>query len=159
MKKKVIVTGGLGFIGSNLIELLLNKSYQVINIDKNTYSSNFYNVKEFKNNKNYSFIKCDIASPKLSKIIFKSNPTDQFCTEFYCAEGIEYGQTFGSGGFGFIGNPQGNINRINYTGSDMFQFSSDWEAKTNEVLTANVLNVNIQSQSNREKILALHQYK
>lgn len=77
-----------------------------------------------------------------------SNPTDQFCTEFYCAEGIEYGQTFGSGGFGFIGNPQGNINRINYTGSDMFQFSSDWEAKTNEVLTANVLNVNIQSQSN-----------
>ena len=47
MKKKVIVTGGLGFIGSNLIELLLNKSYQVINIDKNTYSSNFYNVKEF----------------------------------------------------------------------------------------------------------------
>ena len=78
MKKKVIVTGGLGFIGSNLIELLLNKSYQVINIDKNTYSSNFYNVKEFKNNKNYSFIKCDIASPKLSKIIFKSNPIGIF---------------------------------------------------------------------------------
>ena len=78
MKKKVIVTGGLGFIGSNLIELLLNKSYQVINIDKNTYSSNFYNVKEFKNNKNYSFIKCDIASPNLSKIIFKSNPIGIF---------------------------------------------------------------------------------
>ena len=78
MKKKVIVTGGLGFIGSNLIELLLNESYQVINIDKNTYSSNFYNVKEFKNNKNYSFIKCDIASPRLSKIIFKSNPIGIF---------------------------------------------------------------------------------
>ena len=78
MKKKVIVTGGLGFIGSNLIELLLNKSYQVINIDKNTYSSNFYNVKEFKNNKNYSFIKCDIASSKISKIIFKSNPIGIF---------------------------------------------------------------------------------
>ena len=46
--KNVIVTGGLGFIGSNLIELLLKKKYSVINIDKNTYSSNFYNVKEFK---------------------------------------------------------------------------------------------------------------
>ena len=67
MKKKVIVTGGLGFIGSNLIELLLKKSYQVINIDKNSYSSNFYNVKEFKNNKNYSFIKCDIASPTMTE--------------------------------------------------------------------------------------------
>jgi dTDP-glucose 4,6-dehydratase len=53
--KKVIVTGGLGFIGSNLIELLIKKKFFVINIDKVTYSSNFYNVKEFKNNKNYKF--------------------------------------------------------------------------------------------------------
>ncbi|MDC1112213.1 dTDP-glucose 4,6-dehydratase [Candidatus Pelagibacter sp.] len=76
--KKIIVTGGLGFIGSNLIELLLKKKYKVINIDKNTYSSNFYNVKEFKNNKNYIFIKCDIADKKLSKIINKYKPTGIF---------------------------------------------------------------------------------
>ena len=76
--KKVIVTGGLGFIGSNLIELLLKKNYEVINIDKNTYSSNFYNVKEFKNNKLYSFIKCDISNKKLAKIIFKTNPIGIF---------------------------------------------------------------------------------
>ena len=45
--QKIIVTGGLGFIGSNLIDLLLKNKYFVINIDKVTYSSNFYNVKEF----------------------------------------------------------------------------------------------------------------
>jgi dTDP-glucose 4,6-dehydratase len=41
--KKVIVTGGLGFIGSNLINIL-EKKYFVVNIDKVTYASNFKNV-------------------------------------------------------------------------------------------------------------------
>ena len=57
--QKIIVTGGLGFIGSNLIELLLKNNYYVINIDKVSYSSNYYNVKEFDNN-NYNFIKCNV---------------------------------------------------------------------------------------------------
>ena len=67
--KKVIVTGGLGFIGSNLIDLLISKNYFVINIDKVTYSSNFYNTKEFKKSKNYKFIKCDIKNQKIYNIL------------------------------------------------------------------------------------------
>ncbi len=72
--KKILVTGGLGFIGSNLIELLLEKKYFVINIDKISYSSNFYNVKEFKKSQNYRFIKCDINDKKIKKILFKFKP-------------------------------------------------------------------------------------
>ena len=72
--KKIIVTGGLGFIGSNLIEILLNKNYFVINLDKVTYSSNFYNTKEYSKNKNYKFIKLDIGSKNLKKILFKHKP-------------------------------------------------------------------------------------
>ena len=74
---KVIVTGGLGFIGSNLIELLLKK-YYVINIDKVTYSSNFYNTKEFVKKKNYKFIKYDINNKKIIKIFNKYKPVGIF---------------------------------------------------------------------------------
>ena len=76
--KKIIVTGGLGFIGSNLIDLLINKNYHVINIDKVSYSSNYYNIKEFKNHKKYKFIKCDIKEKKLKKIIFQYKPSGIF---------------------------------------------------------------------------------
>jgi len=53
---------------------LLNKNYFVINLDKVTYSSNFYNTKEYSKNKNYKFIKLDIGSKHLKKILFKYKP-------------------------------------------------------------------------------------
>lgn len=74
MSKNIIVTGGLGFIGSNLIELLLKKKYNILNIDKITYSSNFYNVKNFEYHKNYKFIKCDIGDERIKNILFKFKP-------------------------------------------------------------------------------------
>ena len=72
--KKIIVTGGLGFIGSNLIDLLIKKNFSVINIDKISYSSNFYNLKEYNNSNKYKFIKCNIGDRKFKKILFKYKP-------------------------------------------------------------------------------------
>ena len=75
MNKKIIVTGGLGFIGSNLIELLLKNNFSIINLDKVSYSSIFYNTKDFKS-LNYKFIKCDINNQnKLLKIFNKIKPS------------------------------------------------------------------------------------
>jgi len=76
--KKIIVTGGLGFIGSNLIELLLKKNFYVINIDKGTYSSNLYNTNEFKNSKKYKLIKLDIGNKKIEKIFLRYKPLGIF---------------------------------------------------------------------------------
>ena len=73
--KKIIVTGGLGFIGSNLIDILIKKKFFVINLDKITYSSNFYNTNNFKNLKNYKFIKCDISNKKVLNILNKYKPS------------------------------------------------------------------------------------
>ena len=67
--QKILVTGGLGFIGSNLTRMLLDKNYYVINIDKVSYASNFYNLRDISNNKNYKFIKTDIANKKRIKKI------------------------------------------------------------------------------------------
>ena len=73
--KKIIVTGGQGFIGSNLVEYLLDKNYFVINIDKSSYSANPYNVRNFKKNKNYVFFKEDINNKnKIFKILKKFKP-------------------------------------------------------------------------------------
>ena len=46
--KRFIVTGGYGFIGSNLIKLLLKKKFKVLNIDNLSYSAQKYNLRDIK---------------------------------------------------------------------------------------------------------------
>ena len=72
--KKVIVTGGSGFIGSNLVNFLIKKKFFVINLDKLTYSSNTYK-NDLRNKKNYKLIKVDIINKtNIIKIIKKYKP-------------------------------------------------------------------------------------
>ena len=76
--KKIIVTGGSGFIGSNLVNFLIKKRYFVINIDKLTYASNRVNEK-IRNKKNYKFFKIDIKNKKkLLNIFNKYKPSGIF---------------------------------------------------------------------------------
>ncbi len=76
--KKIIVTGGSGFIGSNLVNFLIEKRYFVINLDKLTYSSNKYDEKK-RVKKFYKFFKVDINNKaRLEKIIKKYKPSAIF---------------------------------------------------------------------------------
>ena len=77
--KRFVITGGSGFIGSNLVKFLLKKNYFVINIDKLSYSANPYNLRETSKNKNYIFFKLDINNKsEIFKILNRFKPIGIF---------------------------------------------------------------------------------
>lgn len=65
--KKLLVTGGAGFIGSNFIRFMLNKyaDLQIVNLDLLTYAGNLENLSDVQENPNYKFVKGDIADCKV----------------------------------------------------------------------------------------------
>jgi dTDP-glucose 4,6-dehydratase len=73
--KRFIVTGGYGFIGSNLIRLLIKKKFKVLNIDNMSYSAQKYNLNGI-SKKNYSFKKMDINNKKEVLKVLKSFKPD-----------------------------------------------------------------------------------
>jgi dTDP-glucose 4,6-dehydratase len=71
-EKRILVTGGAGFIGSHVVRLLVRKypHYQIINFDKLTYAGNLENVKDVDTAENYAFYKGDLVSAEDVKDVF-----------------------------------------------------------------------------------------
>jgi dTDP-glucose 4,6-dehydratase len=102
--KKLIITGGSGFIGTNFIKYLLtskevNEELYIINIDKLTYAGSGKNLDHagISNNKRYKFINADIADRKLIPKIFEEEKPEivfNFAAESHVDRSIESAEDF-----------------------------------------------------------------
>jgi dTDP-glucose 4,6-dehydratase len=78
MSKKILITGGAGFIGSHLVRLFVNKypDYKIVNLDKLTYAGNLENLKDIESTDNYSFVKGDIVDAQFINKLFSEHQFD-----------------------------------------------------------------------------------
>ena len=70
--KKILITGGAGFIGSHVVRLFVTKysEYQIYNLDALTYAGNLENLADIENSENYTFIKGDITDESFITNLF-----------------------------------------------------------------------------------------
>ena len=77
-KRKILITGGAGFIGSHVVRLLVTKypDYKIVNLDKLTYAGNLANLRDIENAENYTFIKGDIVDSQFINQLFTEQQFD-----------------------------------------------------------------------------------
>jgi dTDP-glucose 4,6-dehydratase len=76
--KKILITGGAGFIGSHVIRRFVNKypNYQIFNLDALTYAGNLENIKDIEDKSNYTFVKGDVVDESFINDLFSKHNFD-----------------------------------------------------------------------------------
>lgn len=76
--KKILITGGAGFIGSHVVRRFVNSypQYEIVNLDKLTYAGNLANLTDIEDKSNYRFIKADITDAKEINDLFQKEQFD-----------------------------------------------------------------------------------
>lgn len=76
--KKILITGGAGFIGSHVVRLFVNNypDYKIVNLDKLTYAGNLANLKDIEDKPNYEFVKGDIVDSDFIQKLFEEHQFD-----------------------------------------------------------------------------------
>jgi dTDP-glucose 4,6-dehydratase len=77
-QRKILITGGAGFIGSHVVRLFVTKypAYRIFNLDKLTYAGNLENLRDIENAPNYEFIRGDITDAELINRLFEEKQFD-----------------------------------------------------------------------------------
>ena len=76
--KKILITGGAGFIGSHVVRRFVNKypNYQIFNLDALTYAGNLENIADIESSSNYTFVKGDIVDANFIDQLFQKHQFD-----------------------------------------------------------------------------------
>jgi len=94
---KLLVTGGLGFIGSNFISRVFenHENWSVVNVDAELYGSNHQSLEKFENNSKYSFVKGNITDQELmEKLVSESDVVVNFAAESHVDRSISNARPF-----------------------------------------------------------------
>jgi len=98
-RKKILITGGAGFIGSHVVRRFVNSyaNYHIYNLDALTYAGNLENLKDIENKDNYNFLRGDITDEKYINSIFESYKFDaviNLAAESHVDRSIKYPLSF-----------------------------------------------------------------
>lgn len=133
--KKILITGGAGFIGSHVVRLYVNKypDYHIFNLDKLTYAGNLENLKDIDKKTNYTFVKGDIVDSDFILELFQQHQFDgviHLAAESHVDRSISNPMEF------IMTNIVGTVNLLNaakFTWKNNFEGKLFYHVSTDEV--------------------------